>query len=344
MSGNLIFKNKLFTKMRTSTKQEYSKSEFAQRFGLSEKQALPDKWSGTFADWLEELKLPESLISDLELIYLPICTYLIQSKLISPEKPLIIGINGSQGSGKTTFAHLLSHVLQNFFHYKVISCSIDDFYLTRTEREILSKEVHPLLLTRGVPGTHDVDLAIEIFNSLISADIGTVTSIPVFDKAIDDRNPSEEWIKFGGRPEIILLEGWCIGALAVSDSELAQPVNELEREYDLDGKFRKYANENLRNKYARWFHMVDYLIMLKVPEFEKVIEWRWIQEKKLSEKYSAIGKINRIMTQEKVHFFISHFERITRQMLKEMPQTADMVFEINESHSIERIRMNREIS
>jgi D-glycerate 3-kinase len=328
--------------MITSGKQEYSKSEFAKQFGPLENLELENSWSSEFAGWLKELKLPEELFSDLELLYLPFCNYIIQSKLISPEKPLIIGINGSQGSGKTTFTHLLGNVLRNFFHYKVINCSIDDFYLTRHEREKLSREVHPLLITRGVPGTHDVDLAISTFNNLINATNETVTNIPVFDKAIDDRKPNEDWMQFQGQPDIILFEGWCIGANAVTEQELIQPINELERNHDKDGAFRRYANENLRNKYARLFEMIDQLIMLKVPGFEQVFEWRWIQEQKLAEKYSGTKIKNRIMTEEETHYFISHFERITRQMQTNMPLNADVVFSISKSHSIERIQINRE--
>jgi D-glycerate 3-kinase len=327
--------------MRNPQKHEYSKSEFARQFGLPENTIQPNQSRPNFAVWLNELELPEDLISDLELIYIPFCNYIFRSMPIASGKPLIIGINGSQGSGKTTFAHLLGKVLQIFFHYEVVNCSIDDFYLTRAEREKLSTEVHPLLITRGVPGTHDVNLGINIFRNLIIASDETVTTIPVFDKAIDDRKPKEEWVKFIGRPDIIIFEGWCLGAKPVAEAELLQPINELERHFDQDGAFRKYANNNLKASYAKWFEMIDCLIMLKVPEFEQVIEWRWIQEKKLADKHSGAGIKNRIMTEEETRFFISHFERITRQMLKEMPQTAQVILWINKSHEIEGIQINR---
>jgi len=326
--------------METSGKKEYSKSEFAVQFGLPENKALADALRSKFAVWIEKLKLPEALISDLEFVYLPVCSYLLNSKLISPDKTAIIGINGSQGSGKTTFAQLLAQVIREISGLKVVCCSIDDFYLTLAEREKLSREVHPLLITRGVPGTHDVDLALETFNKLRNATDDSVTHIPAFDKAVDDRKPKEEWVTFQGRPDIILFEGWCVSANAVHEKELEIPINELEINKDQNGTFRRYVNENLLKNYSKWFEMIDFLIMLRVPGFEQVMEWRWIQEEKLAEKHSEIITNNRIMTEAETHFFISHFERITRQMLLEMPQTADLIFMINESHAIEKIKIN----
>jgi D-glycerate 3-kinase len=132
-----------------------------------------------------------------------------------------------------------------------------------------------------------------------------------------------------------------VGAKAVAESELEIPINELEQNHDQNATFRKYANENLSIKYAQWFEMIDLLIMLQVPGFEQVAEWRWVQEKKLAEKYSEEITNNRIMTEAETRFFISHFERITRQMLKEMPQNADLIFGINKSHAIKRIKNNR---
>jgi D-glycerate 3-kinase len=319
---------------------EYSRSEFAKHYGLTKHKRLSDFLSDEFASWIDELKLPESLVSDLRFIYLPLCKYLYHLNFQSPERTSFIGISGSQGSGKTTFAHLFGMVLKHFFHHKVVNCSIDDFYLTRAEREKLSREVHPLLKTRGVPGTHDVELALETFNSLIRATDETVTPIPVFDKAIDDRKPKDEWLYFQGRPTIILFEGWCVGAKAVADAELLIPVNELERNYDQDGTFRKYANDALKSGYAQWFAMMDQLFMLRVPGFEQVMEWRWIQEQKLAEKHSGELSNKLIMNKAETQFFISHFERITRQMLDEMPQSAHVVFGINKSQAIKRIRIN----
>lgn len=326
--------------METSGKKEYSGIEFAEQFGVAENKSLAKSLNNKFSGWIHELALPESLISDLENIYLPVCNYLLTSILISPVRTAIIGINGSQGSGKTTFADLLARVLTETYRLKVVKCSIDDFYLTRAERIKLSRKIHPLLITRGVPGTHDVELGLKTFESLINATEETITPIPVFNKASDDRKPWEEWTIFRGRPDIILFEGWCVGAKAVNEKELENPLNELERMHDQDGTFRKFANDNLQNNYAKWFELIDLLFMLEVPGFEQVMEWRWLQEKKLAENHFAEGKTNRIMSEDETRFFISHFERITRQMLRQMPQSADLVFKINESHSIERIKLN----
>lgn len=323
--------------MSKTNTHEYSKTEFAVRFGLPENKGFADALSSRFAAWLEELKLPQTLMADLESIYLPVCNYVLNSKHLVPGETAIVGINGSQGSGKTTFADLLARVLREIGGLKLVCCSIDDFYLTRAEREKLCREVHPLLITRGVPGTHYVGLGIETFKSLIHATENTITTIPVFDKAIDDRKPKEEWVQFQGRPDVILFEGWCIGAQAVDDEELEIPANELEQLHDQDKTFRKYANEALKTEYAEWFDMITQLFMLQVPGFEQVMEWRWVQEQKLAEKHSGELSNKRIMTEAETRYFISHFERITRQMLRDMPQVADIVFKINELHAIEKI-------
>ena len=76
-------------------------------------------------------------------------------------KPLIIGINGAQGSGKSTLADYIKSYMCAEGH-SAVSLSLDDFYLTREERFQLSRDTHPLLATRGVPGTHDTALAINL--------------------------------------------------------------------------------------------------------------------------------------------------------------------------------------
>ncbi len=314
--------------------------QFARLFNSEKDHEIAESYQDIFAGFLNSMQLPEKLITNLQDLYIPFINLLKSKNYLKPGKIAAIGISGSQGSGKSTFTALLSNLLERQYGYKVVSFSIDDFYHKRTTRESLSRTIHPLLITRGVPGTHDVKLAFEVFESLLNARDTTITNIPLFDKSVDDRRPLEEWKLFKGRPDIILFEGWCVGAAPQSPEELSVPVNKLEKEYDTDRSFRTYVNDQLEEDYLKWFSMIDYLVMLKVPSFEQVYEWRWLQEQKLKEKTKAgpaKGKKLRIMTETEVQFFISHYERITRHILKEMPSRADMVIEVGTDHGFKNV-------
>ena len=281
---------------------------------------------------LKELMLDENLMEDLERIYLPMAN-LIHTGLNVEDKTQIIGVNGAQGAGKTTFSALLKVVLEIQYNMKVVSFSIDDFYLTRAEREKLAQEVHPLLITRGVPGTHDVHLCEEVLSSLCMASPKTETVIPRFNKAVDDRFPESQWDSFVGRPNVILFDGWFMGAVEQKETELLTPINDLERNEDPYCVWRRYVNSQLKDNYKSLFDKIDILVMLKVPSFDKVYEWRTLQENKL--KMKTEGQKNlRVMSDDELKRFISHYERLTRFMLKEMPSRADMLFNVSADHRI----------
>lgn len=242
------------------------------------------------------------------------------------DDPLIVGICGPQGSGKTTMTGKLRHLLAER-GLRAVVVSLDDFYLRRAEREELADSVHPLLRTRGVPGTHDLELAGRVLTSLSA---GKTTRLPVFDKALDDRRPPSEWPTVHTRPEVILFEGWCVGAVQEPDASLAQPINVLEREEDPDGVWRRYVNRTLANEYQRLFRRIGLLILLAAPDFEVVYRWRWEQENDLRLRVAAQGgDVLRLMTDEQLERFISHYERLTRHILAEMPARADIVVRLD---------------
>ena len=186
-----------------------------------------------------------ALLDDLERVYLPLAE-LIHTGL-NTSKTRIIGINGAQGSGKTTFSALLQVVLEIQYGMKVIGFSIDDFYLSRAEREKLAESVHPLLITRGVPGTHDVRLCESVIDSLCNASNKTETIIPRFDKSVDDLYPEAKWDKYVGRPDVILFDGWFVGAVEQKETELLTPVNDLERDEDKYCVWRRFVNSQLKD-------------------------------------------------------------------------------------------------
>ena len=197
------------------------------------------------------------------------------------DHPLVLGLCGSQGSGKTTLAQALQAEL-SARGLSVAVLSLDDLYLSSAERGRLAREVHPLLQTRGVPGTHDVDLGLDVIQQLVSAASTDPTRIPRFDKALDEPRPAEHWDEFQGRADVVIFEGWCVGAAPQSESELVEPINELERVSDPDGQWRRYVNHQLAGRYKILFAMLDSLILLRAPSFEVVFEWRREQERKLA--------------------------------------------------------------
>ena len=286
----------------------------------------------SFIEMLHSLILDESLVEDFERVYMPMAQ-LISEGLNIATKTQIIGVNGAQGAGKTTFCHLLKVVLEAGYGMKVAFLSIDDLYFKRSEREKLAQEIHPLLVTRGVPGTHDVRLGEQILDRLCNANPKDTTRIPRFNKAIDDPYPESEWDKFTGRPDVILFDGWFMGAVEQPESELKEPVNELEKNEDPDAVWRSYVNDQLKTVYKPLFEQLDLLVMLKVPSFDKVYEWRALQEEKLRIQNQGQKKL-RIMDADELKRFIAHYERLTRHILNEMPDRADMLFKVNNDHRI----------
>ncbi|ANG64246.1 hypothetical protein A8C75_18375 [Marinobacterium aestuarii] len=299
-----------------------------------------------FAATLASLKVDIGLVEMFEAIYVPLAAWILCHHR-RQGAPLVVGLNGAQGAGKSTLSTLLDITLSEGFGLRVASFSIDDLYKTRAEREQLGAEVHPLLQTRGVPGSHDVQLGIELLQALKRGEHNAATRIPVFDKSTDDRCPVSVWREWSGGADVVLLEGWCVGARAQHDAALQQPINALERLEDPQGTWRRYVNEQLKGPYAELFALVDVLLMLKVPSMEAVYEWRSLQEKKLAERMQFLREAGesqghlRIMGDAEIQRFIQHYERLTRAMLDEMPARADVTLHLNDNHKICDISINR---
>ncbi|MEH6472851.1 MAG: hypothetical protein V7752_16545 [Halopseudomonas sp.] len=301
-----------------------------------------------FSETLESLKVDIGLVEVLESIYVPLAAWLMEHKS-RHAGPIVVGINGAQGAGKSTLFNLLEVTLSLGFGQRVVGFSLDDIYKTRANRQRLAADIHPLLVTRGVPGTHDVDLGISLINQLREAREGSVVKIPVFDKSIDDRCPERVWQEWLGPVDVVVLDGWCLGATPQSDQQLVEPVNQLEASEDPDAIWRNYVNDQLKGGYQQLFGMVDLLIMLKVPSMESVFEWRTLQEKKLADRVRYLEKAGqpdelKIMSEAEIHRFIMHYERLTRMMLETMPEKADATCFLNENHKACKILINSPLS
>lgn len=218
-------------------------------------------------------------IDKLNKFYLPVCSW-IYSVYSKDYKQKIIGLSGGQGTGKSTVTEILRFILEKKYNLNICVFSIDDFYKTKAERKKMSKKVHSLFYTRGVPGTHDVDLLEKTLKNLKKKKFKKVL-IPKFDKSIDNRCQKSKWTKVTKPPSIIIFEGWCVGAKFQKDSKIKKSLNSLEKLHDANMKWRKKVNNELKYRYSKLFKKIDKLIYLKVPKFDYIFKWRLLQEKKL---------------------------------------------------------------
>lgn len=237
------------------------------------------------------------------------------------DRPPLIAVVGAQGCGKTTLARAAAA------RFGAVQVSIDDVYLTRAGREAMAREVHPLFVTRGPPGTHDLGLLQRLIDALSVAGPGEETRIPDFDKRGDDRRPVEAWRVFRGRPSAILIDAWCLGVLPQDEAALAEPVNALERDRDPDGVWRRAVNGVVGGAYADFIARFDAVLFLRAPGFEVVLDWRCQQEADL------LGVAPADLPPEeraRIAGFIQYFERITRRMLAGGVR-ADVVVQLDEN-------------
>ena len=249
---------------------------------------------------------------------------ILLTPFLSSDEIKIIGITGSQGSGKTTFAQSLVTSLSSRKPLTV-SLSLDDFYLSKTARGELAESVHPLLATRGVPGTHETDLLEKVLNQVASEGMPKEISFPTFDKARDDRGPNKS--AYVGK---LVLEGWCLGAAAQSVQDLREPVNDLEREEDSSGEWRSWVNSQLQSRYHRLWQKVDFWIRLIPPSFTSVFEWRKKQEEQLD--------IRKRMSDTDLKRFIQHYERLTRWQWESEKLLPGLEIHLDENHRVSDVR------
>jgi len=264
--------------------------------------------------FLAQEDLPQSFRRTVELVCEPLAAR-AQRRRIDRKRTAVIGLCGPQGSGKSTIARCAARLLEDRGH-RAVTLSLDDFYLTRDARLRLAREIHPLLAVRGPPGTHDVGLAGAAIDQLRAK--GKV-ALPRFDKALDNRAPRASWPTVASPVDVIILEGWCVGAVSQGRAALATPVNDLEREQDPKAIWRTYVNDQLDGPYQDLFARLHDLVLLEAPSFEVVAGWRAEQEAKLRAR-GAGG-----MADDEIARFVAHYERLTRWILAEMPGRADWV-------------------
>ena len=273
-------------------------------------------------------------LGQLNKFYLPI-SKMIMKEYFRKKKTKVIGLTGGQGTGKSTISNILKIILKEAYSLNTVIFSIDDFYKTLQERKKMSKKINSLFLTRGAPGTHDIKMLLQCIKNLKSNKFKKFI-IPKFDKSIDDRSSKSKWLKVKKKPNIVIFEGWCVGATAQKNKDLNLPINKLEKQKDSKKIWRKKVNSELKKNYKKVFNLIDKLIFLKVPSFKYVLKWRLLQEKKLK----ITSKGNKTMTDKQIKNFVMYYERITKHMLKTLPKKSNITVSIDESHRLKSIKFN----
>ncbi len=275
----------------------------------------------------EKFKNKEKMIKS---FLIPVCFWI--NNKANKKKPYFVGLAGGQGTGKTTISSIIKIILTKYFKLRVFRISIDDFYKTRKERRSLSKRVHPMLLTRGVPGTHDVKMMSNFFKKTKSKKFKKI-KLPTFNKAIDDRFSKKYWYDLRDKPDVIIFEGWCVGARSEKNMTLKKSLNYLEKANDQKLIWRKYVNQQLKFKYKKLYSQLNCLIYLKAKNFNLLQKWRLKQEHKLWLKSKNSSK-NKIMSKDDVIKFMQTYQRITQNMFKNMPKYASIILNLNSNHQI----------
>ncbi|MDB5474661.1 MAG: hypothetical protein JWP49_172 [Phenylobacterium sp.] len=266
-------------------------------------------------DGLDEFLAAEALPDSFRRTAAQVCEPLAERAIAAYARKramAVVALCGAQGSGKSTIAAATRAILIER-GVETVVLSLDDLYLPRAARQRLAREVHPLLATRGPPGTHDVELGLQVLNAVAR---DRPIALPRFDKGADDPAPPAARPSFQGPAKVVLFEGWCVGARPQPRAALREPINALERDEDPDGRWRGFVNTALAAAYPPLFERHDELVLLAAPSFEVVAGWREEQEAKLRARTGG-G-----MSPDQIVRFVAHYERLTRWILEEMPARA----------------------
>lgn len=233
------------------------------------------------------------------------------ARIAHARRPFCIGLSGAPGCGKSTLAAAMVGDVQKR-GWPALALSLDDFYLSRNERRQLAARVHPLLATRGVPGTHDLALLTDVLRRLTRASPRRPVAVPRFDKGRDTRVPPSRWHHVSAPPRVLILEGWCLGVGAQTPTQLRLPINALERDEDADGRWRNWVNQHLRAYLPLWLQL-DARVVLQAPDWRSVCRWREQAEQPLRARAAP-----RAMNSAALQRFLQHYERIGRHALEQV--------------------------
>lgn len=281
--------------------------------------------------FIKKNKLPEEFTRLVKEHYLPLAERIF-NQYQNQDAPYFVGINGCQGSGKSTLSDYICHYLSETYQLNIVVMSLDDFYLSKNARNKLAENIHPLLKTRGVPGTHDTQLLKDILDKVKKRESNFF--IPRFNKATDDPHEKAQWQQIEKPIDILILEGWCWGVTAQTDEQLLQPINELEKYNDKNGSWRNYVNNQLLTHYQPLYEYFDFWAALQAPSFSSVYRWRLEQEQKLIKRLSPVDQQSNVMNEEQILHFIQYFQRLTTHGMQTLPVFAQALYYLDENRSI----------
>ena len=248
-------------------------------------------------------------------------------RIARSRRPYILGLSGLQGSGKSTLARVMKAQAEaRGWATEVLS--LDDFYYARSDREALARDVHPLLRTRGVPGTHEIELLMSVLAALPNASDKLPVTHPRFNKGRDTRFSPSRWPRVTRPPKLVIVEGWALGVRPQLQAALATPINELEAREDPDGSWRHWVNKQLRGYQPLW-RKFDALIVLQAPRWAIVRRWRGEQEQELLARHAPLA-----MDATAMERFLAHFERLSRHALATLPALADTCVEYDDDRHV----------
>ena len=280
--------------------------------------------------FIKQHKLPEKFRLTAKDYFQPLAERIF-SQFSKSSRPYFVGINGCQGSGKSTLTDYIGECLTKTHKLNIVVMSLDDFYFTGEKRQELSRDIHPLLATRGVPGTHDMAMLENTLIKLKAKETGF--TIPRFNKATDEPYPQEQWQVIEKPIDIILLEGWCWGVKPQTAEQLISPVNELELKHDRNGAWRNYVNQQLQQYYQPLYAQMDFWLALQAPSFDCVYKWRLEQEEKLKANNQGLSN-SKIMQSDGILNFTQYFQRLSVQACNTISQSADAIFYLDYARNI----------
>ncbi|SEL76815.1 D-glycerate 3-kinase [Colwellia chukchiensis] len=280
--------------------------------------------------FIKQQALPASFKDTALRYYQPLAAHIF-SQFKKNAGVYFVGINGCQGSGKSTLSDFLAAYLTATYAVNVVVMSLDDFYFSSAQRQQLANDIQPLLATRGVPGTHDIGALKRVLHQLKTQQTGF--AIPRFNKATDEPFAKTQWPRVTQATDIVLLEGWCWGVRPETEQALNCPVNELERQHDSKGIWRKFVNQQLKEQYQPLYPLMDFWLVLQAPSFDCVYQWRLEQEQKLQAAFSDQTQ-SKIMSEAELLGFIQYFQRLSMHALDTITQSADLVFYLDRARKI----------
>jgi len=261
---------------------------------------------------------------DLDIKYIEKTYLKILFKLKSKNKIIIAG---SQGSGKSSLSKLIKLYLEKFYYKSVIIISMDDFYLSKKQRTRLSKNIHPLFLTRGVPGTHDLGLMNKKIKQILNKEFPIY--LPIFDKVSDARKRTYQKVL---KADVIIFEGWCAGAQPVDLNYLQKNFNNLEKHKDKNFIWRNSYNKYL-NEYQKIFSKFNYFIYFQFNQWDHVLNWKYKQELELRDKKKDLA------LKKYLKEFIQYYEKVSKWMHLKVPKYCNILIKLDAHQKIKSINL-----